>query len=164
MSYMRSSSTMVLVLWTAAAAQAYAPAPAGFVSVYFSGPVPLPTGQTVVLVASCVSNELKTANYPGSVRFEAYRSELAFANPNVTLDVTNRVVDGPGFAPETSFTVLNVGPTIVLHLRILAEKPLAKGLLCHASYTNSSTTPTYRAVLPLERRGKVGLPKDTTAP
>jgi hypothetical protein len=164
MNCMRTLSALVLVAWSAGVAQAYAPVPAGFVSVYFGGSVPLPNGQTVVLVASCVSNELKDASYPGSVRFEFYRSELSSGDPNAIFFSANRVVNGPGFAPEAALTISNgSGASNVFHLRILAEKPLVKGLLCHASYTNSLTAPTYRTSLPLERRGKIGLPKDTAS-
>ena len=161
MRWVLSVLALVCVVCGVGSANAYGPVPDGFVSVYFSGPIPVPNAETVVVVTSCVSNETKTQSYPAQVRFELFRSELTVGNPNLAISNVTRDVNAPGFAPEASLTLTNgSGTTNVLHVRILAGKAIASGLLCHAFVTDSVTTPTYSAALPLVRRAKLKLPKD----
>lgn len=161
MRYVRLSFAILFCLGSVSSAHAYGSVPAGFVSVYFGGPVALPNGETVVLVMSCVSNEVKTGSYPADVRFETYRSDSGVGQPNTPFGFFVRTLNGPGFADQASHTIGNgSGVVNIFHVRILAAKSIAKGLLCNAYFTDSVTTPSYSTSLPLARRGKLALPKD----
>jgi hypothetical protein len=114
-----------------------------------------------VIVTSCVSNETKANKYPSDVRLEIYRSEPTVANPNALLALSLKTFNGPGFANDMTYTIANAsGVTNLFHVRVIAEKSIVRSLLCHAHFTDSTTAPSYATSLPLERRGKLALPKD----
>jgi hypothetical protein len=156
---------VLLIALSAGTARAYGPVPEGFVSVYFGGPVPLPTGETVAFALACVSNETAASRYPGDVRFEVYRSEAGIADPNVLFNGQNETLDAPGRAGHFFSQISNGSGTVnIFHVRILAHKGIARRLLCNGHLADSQSNGTDTSSLPLVRSRKLSLPKDVPAP
>jgi hypothetical protein len=156
---------VLLLALSAGTARAYGPVPEGLVSVYFGGPVPLPSGETLAFALACVSNETAASRYPGDVRFEVYRSEAGVADPNLLLNLHNETLDAPGRAADAFFQITNgTGTVNLFHVRILADKRIARRLLCNAHLADSQSSWTNTSSLPLVRSRKLSLPKDVPAP